>query len=125
MTGVPVFAASTTASAPGARALVVLWVALALAAAPWAGLAWPSGPSGDAAESGAVVGVVPWVADPGHRMGKAAPTQLTPQPTGAAPTTAHGGLRKQARASSVQSPDLLHRWLQRILVGARMQSDGG
>lgn len=113
------------ASGPRVRTLVAYLLAMALMAAPAVGVAWPDLPAGDAAAPGAVAGVVPLVADPGHRMGGA--SSAAPGGHAVDPAMVRSDRVGAERTSASAAPTIWpnQAWLERMLVGARLQTDGG
>lgn len=115
---------SVTASTPWVRWLITVSVALALASAPTMGVAWSDVMPGNSSEPGAAAGVVPFVADPGHRMGAASFGASAPSGAGSFATHAYPTVRSDAAGDrpGVVAPH--HRWLRTMLAGARLQTDG-
>lgn len=113
------------ASALTARSLVLLVATLALVSAPLLGVAWADARPGQAGDAGAVAGVMPLVADPGHRMGGATTGTSTPSGVAEFATTTSwvDGSDVRPAESVVGGAD--HDWLERMLSSARQQTDGG
>lgn len=107
------------------RSLVAWLVALALASAPTLGVAWPDVRSGDLAEQGAAAGLMPFVADPGHRMGVASLGSAAPSTAGTLAAWYTGPSHVPAKAERVGAEVAYHGWLRTMLVGSRLQTDGG
>jgi hypothetical protein len=116
---------SAPASEPWVRTLVACVLAMVLVTAPAVGVAWPDVSSGDAATPGAVAGVVPLVADPGHRMGGASSASAGGQ--GVDPSFVRSSRPDAERPIVSAAPTTWpsHAWLDRMLIGAQLQTDGG
>ncbi len=117
--------AGLTASASIVRWLITLSVALALASAPTMGVAWPDAATGDSGEPGAAAGVVPFVADPGHRMGGATFGSSAPSTAGSVTTESVRPVRPPTTDDRPGIEAFYHRWLRNMLAGSRLQTDGG
>ena len=107
------------------RGLLIAMVALALAGAP-SFAALGVGPDVRELTEPGAAGVLPFAADPGHRMSPASAAGGSVSAGIAAAAWRWNGWLGPSVALAAAAPEgASHAWLRLLLIGARLQTDGG